>query len=57
MVLELDGLDSRDTEHPIIVAGIQSVYKRAAVPLTLDLLFRIPLVRREDRKRPRSMKA
>src|SRR3972149_4796689 len=23
------GLNSRDTEHPIIVAGVQSVYKRA----------------------------
>ena len=32
------GLGSRDTEHPIIVAGIQSVYKRAAELDAFDLI-------------------
>jgi len=33
------GLKSRDTEHPIIVAGIQSVYKRAAELDAFDLIL------------------
>ncbi|MFB3894533.1 MAG: DEAD/DEAH box helicase family protein [Phycisphaerae bacterium] len=33
------GLRSRDTEHPIIVAGIQSVYKRAAELDAFDLIL------------------
>ena len=33
------GLRSRDTEHPIIVAGIQSVYKRAAQLDRFDLIL------------------
>ncbi|MCC7409520.1 MAG: DEAD/DEAH box helicase family protein [Phycisphaeraceae bacterium] len=33
------GLKSRDTEHPIIVAGIQSVYKRAAELDRFDLIL------------------
>ncbi len=33
------GLRSRDTEHPIIVAGIQSVYKRAAELDRFDLIL------------------
>jgi DNA repair protein RadD len=33
------GLRSRDTEHPIIVAGIQSVYKRAAELDRFDLVL------------------
>lgn len=33
------GLGSRDTEHPIIVAGIQSVYKRACEFDPFDLLI------------------
>ncbi len=32
------GLRSRDTEHPIIVAGIQSVYRRAAELDAFDLI-------------------
>jgi len=32
------GLKSRDTEHPIIVAGIQSVYRRAAELDRFDLI-------------------
>ena len=32
------GLKSRDTEHPIIVAGIQSVYRRAAELNRFDLI-------------------
>ena len=32
------GLKSRDTDHPIIVAGIQSVYKRAAELDAFDLI-------------------
>lgn len=42
------GLNSRDTEHPIIVAGIQSVYRRACDLGATDLVIvdechRIPL--------------
>lgn len=33
------GLNSRDTDHPIIVAGIQSVYKRAAQLDRFDLIL------------------
>ena len=33
------GLGSRDTEHPIIVAGIQSVYRRAAELDAFDLIL------------------
>jgi len=33
------GLKSRDTEHPIIVAGIQSIYKRAAELDAFDLIL------------------
>lgn len=33
------GLKSRDTEHPIIVAGIQSVYRRAAELDAFDLIL------------------
>jgi DNA repair protein RadD len=33
------GLGSRDTDHPIIVAGIQSVYKRAAELDRFDLIL------------------
>ncbi len=33
------GLRSRDTDHPIIVAGIQSVYKRAAELDAFDLIL------------------
>ena len=33
------GLKSRDTEHPIIVAGIQSVYKRACDLGSFDLVL------------------
>ncbi|MCC7408100.1 MAG: DEAD/DEAH box helicase family protein [Phycisphaeraceae bacterium] len=33
------GLKSRDTEHPIIVAGIQSIYKRAAELDRFDLIL------------------
>jgi len=33
------GLNSRDTEHPIIVAGIQSVYKRASELDAFDLVI------------------
>lgn len=33
------GLRSRDTEHPIIVAGIQSVYRRAAELDRFDLII------------------
>jgi len=33
------GLKSRDTDHPIIVAGIQSVYKRAAELDRFDLIL------------------
>ncbi|MBN2583208.1 MAG: DEAD/DEAH box helicase family protein [Planctomycetes bacterium] len=33
------GLHSRDTDHPIIVAGIQSVYKRAAELDRFDLIL------------------
>ncbi len=33
------GLKSRDTEHPIIVAGIQSVYRRAAEMDRFDLIL------------------
>jgi len=33
------GLNSRDTEHPIIVAGIQSVYRRAAELGPRDLIL------------------
>jgi len=33
------GLKSRDTEHPIIVAGIQSVYRRAAELDRFDLIL------------------
>ena len=33
------GLKSRDTEHPIIVAGIQSVYRRAAELDCFDLVL------------------
>jgi len=33
------GLKSRDTEHPIIVAGIQSVYRRAAELDRFDLVI------------------
>jgi len=33
------GLGSRDTEHPIIVAGIQSVYQRAAELDAFDLII------------------
>jgi len=33
------GLKSRDTEHPIIVAGIQSVYRRAAELDRFDLVL------------------
>jgi len=33
------GLKSRDTEHPIIVAGIQSVYKRACDLGSFDLVM------------------
>lgn len=33
------GLKSRDTEHPIIVAGIQSVYKRACELGAFDLII------------------
>lgn len=33
------GLKSRDTEHPIIVAGIQSVYKRACEIGAFDLVM------------------
>lgn len=33
------GLKSRDTEHPIIVAGIQSVYKRAAELGRFDIIL------------------
>ncbi len=33
------GLGSRDTEHPIIVAGIQSVYQRAAELGRFDLIL------------------
>jgi len=33
------GLKSRDTDHPIIVAGIQSVYKRAAELDAFDLIL------------------
>ncbi len=33
------GLRSRDTEHPIIVAGIQSVYRRAADLDAFDLIL------------------
>jgi len=33
------GLRSRDTDHPIIVAGIQSVYRRAAELDAFDLLL------------------
>lgn len=33
------GLRSRDTEHPIIVAGIQSVYRRAAELDRFDLIL------------------
>ena len=33
------GLRSRDTEHPIIVAGIQSVYRRAAELNRFDLVL------------------
>ena len=33
------GLGSRDTEHPIIVAGIQSVYRRAADLDAFDLIL------------------
>jgi DNA repair protein RadD len=33
------GLKSRDTEHPIIVAGIQSVYRRAAELDRFDLII------------------
>jgi len=33
------GLKSRDTEHPIIVAGIQSVYKRAGDLDAFDLII------------------
>ena len=33
------GLRSRDTDHPIIVAGIQSVYKRAAQLDRFDLIL------------------
>ena len=33
------GLRSRDTEHPIIVAGIQSVYRRAAELDRFDLVL------------------
>ena len=33
------GLRSRDTEHPIIVAGIQSVYRRAAQLDRFDLIL------------------
>lgn len=33
------GLKSRDTEHPIIVAGIQSVYQRAAQLDRFDLIL------------------
>ncbi len=33
------GLRSRDTEHPIIVAGIQSVYRRAAELDAFDLIL------------------
>jgi len=32
------GLKSRDTEHPVIVAGVQSVYKRAAELGRFDLV-------------------
>ena len=32
------GLNSRDTNHPIIVAGIQSVYKRAADEAYCDVI-------------------
>ena len=33
------GLKSRDTDHPIIVAGIQSVYKRAAELDVFDIIL------------------
>lgn len=33
------GLKSRDTEHPIIIAGIQSVYRRAAELGRFDLIL------------------
>jgi DNA repair protein RadD len=33
------GMRSRDTEHPIIVAGIQSVYRRAAELGSIDLIL------------------
>ncbi len=33
------GLGSRDTEHPIIIAGIQSVYRRAAELDRFDLIL------------------
>jgi DNA repair protein RadD len=33
------GLKSRDTEHPIIIAGIQSVYKRACEFEAFDLII------------------
>jgi len=33
------GLNSRDTEHPIIVAGIQSLYRRAAQLDAFDLIL------------------
>lgn len=33
------GLKSRDTEHPIIIAGIQSVYKRACELDSFDLVI------------------
>jgi len=33
------GMKSRDTEHPIIVAGIQSVYRRAAELGSIDLIL------------------
>lgn len=33
------GLKSRDTEHPVIVAGIQSIYKRACELDTFDLVI------------------
>ena len=33
------GLKRRDTEHPVIVAGIQSVYKRACELDAFDLII------------------
>jgi len=33
------GLKSRDTEHPIIVAGVQSIYRRAAELGRFDLVI------------------